>query len=305
MYGSRIYIRYDEDGGSTKDGVIELRKGVDDISLGNSTYAQVRVAVDDKYFLKGMAVYSNDIPKGYDVLVNSNKPKGTPPDKVFKEMKTKVNPETGEKEIDWDNPFGALVKQSKVDEATGLLKGGQYEYIGKDGKKHLSAINKLKEEGDWNNFSKTLSSQFLSKQPLQLINKQLDLSMKDKLSEFEAIQQIKQPELKKKLLISFAEECDKAAVDLKAAPVPGQSSKVILPSNDISDKEVYAPTYSTGHLLVRTSAFLVNVVSAVFSVYTVLCVHSNTAVPRATAPYARVDVSAFYRLCIIESIFIA
>ena len=246
MYGSRIYIRYDEDGGSTKDGVIELRKGVDDISLGNSTYAQVRVAVDDKYFLKGMAVYSNDIPKGYDVLVNSNKPKGTPPDKVFKEMKTKVNPETGEKEIDWDNPFGALVKQSKVDEATGLLKGGQYEYIGKDGKKHLSAINKLKEEGDWNNFSKTLSSQFLSKQPLQLINKQLDLSMKDKLSEFEAIQQIKQPELKKKLLISFAEECDKAAVDLKAAPVPGQSSKVILPSNDISDKEVYAPTYSTG-----------------------------------------------------------
>ena len=243
---NRIYIRYDEDGGSTKDGVIELRKGVDDISLGNSTYAQVRVAVDDKYFLKGMAVYSNDIPKGYDVLVNSNKPKGTPPEKVFKEMKTKVNPVTGEKEIDWDNPFGALVKQSKVDDASGLLKGGQYEYIGKDGKKHLSVINKLKEEGDWNNFSKTLSSQFLSKQPLQLINKQLDLSMKDKLSEFEAIQQIKQPELKKKLLISFAEECDKAAVDLKAAPVPGQSSKVILPSNDISDKEVYAPTYSTG-----------------------------------------------------------
>ena len=241
----RIFIKYDEDGGSLKDGVIELRKGVDDISLGNSTYAQVRIAVDDKYFLKGMAVYSNDIPKGYDVLVNSNKPKGTPAEKVFKEMKTKINPETGKEEIDWDNPFGALVKQSKKGE-DGLLKGGQYEYIGKDGKKHLSVINKLKEEGDWNDFSKTLSSQFLSKQPMQLITKQLDLSMKDKLAEYEAIQKIQLPELKKKLLISFAEECDKAAVDLKAAPVPGQSSKVILPSNDISDKEVYAPTYKTG-----------------------------------------------------------
>lgn len=232
----RIYIRYDEDGGSAKDGVIELRKGVPDISLGESTYAQVRIAVDDKYFLKGMAVYSNDIPTGYDVIVNSNKPKGTPPEKVFKEMKTKVNPDTGEKEIDWDNPFGALIKQN----------GGQYTYTDKDGNEKLSVINKLKEEGDWNNFSKTLSSQFLSKQPKQLIEKQLDLSMKDKLSEYEAIQQVKLPELRRKLLISFAEECDKAAVDLKAAPIPGQSSKVILPSNDLSDKEVYAPTYKTG-----------------------------------------------------------
>ena len=232
----RIYIKYDEDGGSDKDGVIELRKGVPDISLGNSTYAQVRIAVDDKYFLKGMAVYSNDIPKGYDVLLNSNKPRGTAPADVFKKMKTKINPETGKEEIDWDNPFGALIKKD----------GGQYTYKDKDGKEKLSVINKLKEEGDWNNFSKTLSSQFLSKQPIKLINKQLDLSMKDKLSEFEAIQKIQLPELKKKLLISFAEECDKAAVDLKAAPVPGQSSKVILPSNDISDKEVYAPTYNTG-----------------------------------------------------------
>ena len=233
---NRIFIKYDEDGGSAKDGVIELRKGVPDISLGNSTYAQVRIAVDDQYFLKGMAVYSNDIPKGYDVLVNSNKPRGTAPADVFKKMKTKVNPETGKEEIDWDNPFGALIKKD----------GGQYTYKDKDGKEKLSVINKLKEEGDWNNFSKTLSSQFLSKQPLKLINKQLDLSMKDKLSEYEAIQKIQLPELKKKLLISFAEECDKAAVDLKAAPVPGQSSKVILPSNDISDKEVYAPTYNTG-----------------------------------------------------------
>lgn len=233
---SRIYIRYDEDGGSTKDGVIELRKGVDDISLGKSTYAQVRIAVDDKYYLKGMAVYSNDIPEGYDVLLNSNKSKGTPIDGVFKKMKTKVDPVTGQEQIDWDNPFGALIKRE----------GGQYTYTDKDGNEKLSVINKLKEEGDWNSFSKTLSSQFLSKQPMQLIKNQLNLSLKDKQAEFEAIQAITQPELKKKLLISFAEECDKAAVDLKAAPVPGQSNKVILPSNDISTKEIYAPTYNTG-----------------------------------------------------------
>ena len=232
----RIFIKYDEDGGSLKDGVIELRKGVNDISLGDSTYAQVRIAVDDQYYLKGMAVYSNDIPKGYDILVNSNKPQGTPQEKVFKEMKTKINPETGEKEVDWDNPFGALIKKD----------GGQYTYTDENGNKKLSPINKLKEEGDWSDFSKTLSSQFLSKQPVQLINKQLDLSMKDKMSEYEAIQKIQQPELKQKMLISFAEECDKAAVDLKAAPLPGQSNKVILPSNDISDKEVYAPTYNNG-----------------------------------------------------------
>ena len=234
---NRIFIRYDEDGGSSKDGVIELRKGVNDISLGpTSTYAQVRIAVDDKYFMKGMAVYSNDIPDGYDIVLNSNKPKGTPKDKVFKPMKTTKDPITGEEKIDWDNPFGALVKKD----------GGQYEYTDSKGKKHLSVINKLKEEGDWDTFSKTLSSQFLSKQPMKLIKTQLDLSMKNKLAEYESIQQIKQPELKKKLLISFAEECDRAAVDLKAAPVPGQSSKVILPSNDISDKEVYAPTYDNG-----------------------------------------------------------
>ena len=59
---------------------------------------------------------------------------------------------------DPDNPFGAFIKA-----------GGQSHYIDKDGTEKLSAINKLKEEGDWDKMSKNLSSQFLSKQPIKLI----------------------------------------------------------------------------------------------------------------------------------------
>ena len=61
---SRILIRYNEEGGLDKDGVIELRRGVQDLSLDNANYAQVRIAVDGTHFLKGMAVYSDDMPDG-------------------------------------------------------------------------------------------------------------------------------------------------------------------------------------------------------------------------------------------------
>src|SRR5699024_7065687 len=75
--GNRIHIRYDEDGGSKKDGVIELRPGVADLSLDNARYAQVRIAVDGKSYLKGMAMYSDDVPAGADVIFNTNKKRGT------------------------------------------------------------------------------------------------------------------------------------------------------------------------------------------------------------------------------------
>ena len=61
MDSSRLMIRYEEDGGKQKDGIIELRRGVDDLSLGESRYSQVRILVDDKKYIKGMAVYSDDI----------------------------------------------------------------------------------------------------------------------------------------------------------------------------------------------------------------------------------------------------
>lgn len=48
MDSKRLAIRYAEEGGKDKDGVIEVRRGVDDLSLGDSHYAQVRILVDDK-----------------------------------------------------------------------------------------------------------------------------------------------------------------------------------------------------------------------------------------------------------------
>lgn len=230
----RVKIKYAEDGGKDMDGVIQLRPGVEDISLGNSHYAQVRIGVDDTHFLKGMAIYGEekDFPDGIDILYNSNKHRGTPPEKVFKEMK-KIR--EGSNENDPDNPFGAAIKS-----------GGQRTYIGEDGKEHLSVINKVNEEGDWNEWSRTLSSQFLSKQNLPTIKKQLNLAYADRAAEFDEISNLTNPNVKKKLLASFAEDCDSAAVHLKAASFPGQVSKVILPVPQLADDEIYAPSFEGG-----------------------------------------------------------
>lgn len=220
----RVVIRYGDEGGSGKDGVIEIRRGVDDLDLGNSHYAQVRIMVDGTHYLKGMAIYSDDIPKGADVVFNTNKKSGTPKMDVMKKIKD-----------DPDNPFGATIKAD-----------GQSYYTGKDGKKHLSAINKLKEEGDWDAMSRNLSSQFLSKQSMQLINKQLDLTYKDRVAELDAILSLTNPTIKKKLLMDFADECDSAVVHLKAAALPRQSNQVILPVTSMKDNEIYAPGYRNG-----------------------------------------------------------
>lgn len=223
----RVGIRYGDEGGIDKDGVIELRRGVEDLDLGNSHYAQVRILVDGTHYLKGMAMYSDDMPDGVDIVFNTNKNSGTPMEKVLKGIKD-----------DPDNPFGASIKA-----------GGQSYYVGKDGKEHLSAINKIKEEGDWDKMSKNLSSQFLSKQPLQLIKKQLDLTYRDKASELDEILSLTNPTIKKKLLMDFADECEGAAVHLKAAALPRQTTQVILPITALKDTEVYAPAYKDGEKL--------------------------------------------------------
>ena len=62
---SRVLIKQNP----LKEGVIELRKGVADISLGDRQYAQVRIRVGNaRAYIKGMAMYSDDIPAGYDVV---------------------------------------------------------------------------------------------------------------------------------------------------------------------------------------------------------------------------------------------
>ena len=217
----RILVNYGDQGGSDKDGVIELRRGVKDLDLGAARYAQVRVAVDGTHYLKGMAMYSDDIPKGYDVIFNTNKNSSTPKMDVFKKMKD-----------DPENPFGATIRQKT--------------YIGKDGKEHLSALNIVNEEGDWNTWKKTLSSQMLSKQSTALAKKQLKLAYDIKKEEFDEICSLKNPVIKKCLLDKFADNCDSSAVHLKAAGLPRQASKVILPFPEMKDSEIYAPSYRNG-----------------------------------------------------------
>ena len=212
----------DGERGVDKDGLIQIRRGVEDLSLGNSRYAQVRILVDDTKYLKGMAVYSDDIPDGYDILVNSNKRNV---EDAYKKIKD-----------DPDNPFGSLLKEP----------GGQSYYIDKDGKRQLSAINKTREEGDWDEWSDAAPSQFLAKQPLPLAKKQLKLAIDDKLAEYEEICSLTNPTVKKHYLDKFAENCDSAAEKLQAAALPGQKHHVIIPINTLKDNEVYAPGYENG-----------------------------------------------------------
>lgn len=225
---SRVKILYGDEGGALKDGVIEIRRGVADLDLGDSHYAQVRILVDGTHYLKGMAMYSDDMPDGADIVFNTNKHTGTPKMDVLKKIQD-----------DPDNPFGALIKAN-----------GQSHYIDADGNEKLSAINKLKEEGDWDKMSKNLSSQFLSKQPIQLIKKQLDLTYADAADEFSEICSLNNPTAKRKLLLDFADECDSAAVHLKAAALPRQSTQVILPLNAMKETEIFAPNYRDGEKVV-------------------------------------------------------
>ena len=228
MDSKRLAIRYDEDGGTMKDGIIELRRGVDDLSLGNSRYAQVRILVDGTHYLKGMAVYSDNMPDGVDVVFNTNKKKGTPMTSVLKEIKD-----------DPDNPFGSLIKDAN--------QGGQYWYTDKKtGEKKLGLINKRADEGDWNDWADALPSQFLSKQALPMVKKQLDIAKSDKYAEFDEIKSLTNPTVKKHLLQKFADECDSAAVHLKAAALPGQKYHVIIPINSLKENEIYAPNYENG-----------------------------------------------------------
>lgn len=230
MDSKRLMIRYRDDvapdghTGVEKDGTIEIRRGLEDLSLGNSHYAQVRILVDNDKYLKGMAFYSDDMPDGVDVIFNTNKTRDQE-GKVLKGIKD-----------DPHNPFGALLKED----------GGQYHYTDENGERKLGLVNKTREEGDWGEWADTLPSQFLSKQSMKLINQQLTLAKADKRMEFEEICALENPTVKKQLLESFANDCDSAAVHLKAAALPRQKYQVILPISTMKDNEVYAPNYIDG-----------------------------------------------------------
>lgn len=235
MSSKRLMIRYKEDGGIDKDGVIELRRNVPDLSLGESRYSQVRILVDGDRYLKGMALYSDDMPEGIDVIFNTNKSKDVPMRDVLKKIKD-----------DPDNPFGSAIKD--------VTQGGQYWYDPKTGERvsastkgaKLGLINKRADEGDWTEWKDALPSQFLAKQSRSLAKKQLDLAVADKTDEYNEISSLTNPTIKKHLLMKYADECDSAAVHLQAAALPGQKYHVIIPITSMKDTEVYAPNYENG-----------------------------------------------------------
>lgn len=231
---SRLTICYGDQGGKEKDGLIEIRRGVEDLSLGNNHYAQVRILVNGTHYLKGMAVYADDLPEGVDIRFNTNKPSGTPmlamnddgtPGKgcVLKPISTS----------DPTNPFGSLISS-------------QSTYIGRDGKEHLSLINSRSNSGDWSEWADRLPAQFLAKQSTTLIRRQTNQSIREREEELRSIERLTNPTIRRQLLNSYASDCDSAAVHLYAAALPSQKWHVILPVPSLPDNEVYAPQYENG-----------------------------------------------------------
>lgn len=214
----RIAINYGPDGGSKADGVIFLRPGVKDLNMGADRYAQVRIMVDGTHYLKGMAVYKDDLPAGTDIVFNTKKSSTGRKKDVMKPI-----------EDDPELPFGSIIRQihgpdGRVSSALNIV--GAKEGAGS--------------EGAWDTWSRNLSSQMLSKQSPDLAKTQLNVTFQRRVRELDEINSLTNPTVKKKLLLGFADSTDSAAVHLKAASLPRQSTKVLLPLSSIKPGEVYA-----------------------------------------------------------------
>lgn len=229
---NRVGIKYKEDGGDREDGMIYVRRGVEDISLGSKPYAQVRVQVGEGHYIKGMAMYRDDLPKGTDLLFCTPKPRGTNKLDVMKPL-----------ESDPELPFGSIVRQLVADPGT------PHERV-------TSAMNIVGykegsgEEGSWGKWKRVLASQFLSKQPLSLAKSQLNTTYERRKKELDEINALTNPAVKKKLLQSFADSTDAAAVQLHAAHLPRQGWHVLLPVDTMKPTEIYAPGFRPGEKVV-------------------------------------------------------
>lgn len=245
---SRLAVVYKEQGGDTKDGVIELRRGVPDISLGESRYAQVRIQVNGTHYLKGMAMYADDLPDGVDLRFNTNKSdKG---DKLAALKPIKRVKENGKetKEVDPDLPFGSIIRQKHyIDPVSGKKKLSPLNIVGTE---DPDGNNTPGEEGAWYKWSRTLSSQMLSKQGTNLAKQQLGLAFDAKKAEYDEIMALNNPAVKRKLLEQFSDGADASSVHLKAAGLPRTRNHVILPINSLKDTEIYAPQYNNGERVV-------------------------------------------------------
>lgn len=235
---NRIGVRYAEDGGSKKDGIIELRPGVEDLSLGSARYAQVRVKAGNDHYLKGMAMYSDDLPDGVDIMFNTNKSNTGNKTDAMKALKD-----------DPDNPFGSIIRQKHYVDSKGGSKLSPLNIVGSTNPLNPDESTSG-EEGGWYKWSSKLSSQMLSKQSPALAKKQLGLAYKLKEAEFDEINSLTNPAVKKLLMEKFADGADSSAVSLKAAGLPRTKSHVILPINSLKDDEIFAPQYRDGEKVV-------------------------------------------------------
>jgi predicted transcriptional regulator len=219
----RLQVVYGPDGGAKADGVIYVRPGVKDISLGGKNYAQVRVKVGKDHFIKGMAVYKDDLPDGVDIQFHTSK-KDTG-NKLDTLKALYPDPEL---------PFNSIVRQ--IPDIPG--------------KKPSSVMNIVNDEGDWETWSRTLSQQFLSKQERFLAKQQLDMTYERRENDYKNILKLTNPTVREKLLMDFAGSTDSAVVHLKAAALPGQAVRVILPVPTLKSNQVYAPGFNNGETVV-------------------------------------------------------
>lgn len=213
---SEVGIRYGDKGGVDRDGLIQVRPGVEGLDLGSAKYAQVRIAVNGTHYLKGMAVYSDDLPKGKNLVFNTNKESGTPKEKVLKALKDNSV-----------NPFGARI-------------------IAQRGK-----FNIVNEEGTWDSWNGSkFSAQFLSKQPLSLIKDRIGETAKSRKKELDELLALNNPVVRKKLLEDYADGISSQEKELKVMGLPRTRAKVLMPYPEMKPNEVYAPDYKNGERVV-------------------------------------------------------
>jgi len=249
----RIMVRFDDDtpSGSSMDGVIQIRRGVADIALPNDLrYGQVRIAVDGTHYMKGMAIYGTNMPDGVDIIYNSNKNSSVGKLGAMKKMNDVIDQDdggsiyidkSGEQKI---NEFGASIRQYTYTDSNGNAQQSVINIVGFPGKEGSGV------EGSWKTWSKTLSSQFLSKQSPELAQKQLDIAYAQQKEIFDKYMSLTNPAVKRRLLDSFADDCDSKAVHLKAAALPRQTSNVIIPITSLAPDEAYSQNYNTGEQIV-------------------------------------------------------
>jgi hypothetical protein len=244
----RIKVRYHEEGGSEADGVIYVREGVPDLSLGKARYSQVRIQVGDGHYLKGMAMYKDDLPDGVDLVFNTSKSDTGNKLDAMKELK-RIK-ETGE--VDMDNPFGATISSQigfRRSDPDRIIR--QLVVRTPDGtEKVTSAMNIVNSEGTWEKWNRSLPAQFLSKQSPSLAKAQLDKTYQARVKDLDEIMSLTNATVRRKLLRDFGDRADSAAVHLQAAYLPRQASHVILPVASMKEHEVYAPNYENGERVV-------------------------------------------------------